>query len=164
MNSSGFLIRRLTPDDWEENRDIRLAALAEAPEAFGSNLAREQQFTEEIWRSRLTTAAVFAAERNGDRRLIGTAAGLPGEIDGTARLIAMWVAPDARRQGIGEALVQQIITWAHTAGFQRLELEVTVGNTGAERLYERCGFAETDTREIRKDERLHRTVVMVREL
>lgn len=164
MNTSGLLIRRLTPDDWEEYREIRLAALTEAPEAFGSNLAREQQFTEEIWRSRLTTAAAFAAEQDGDRRLLGIAAGLPTDMTVAARLIGMWIAPEARRQGVGEALVHQVIAWAQAEGFSWLELEVTTGNTGAERLYERCDFVRTGEKVADDGEREHRTVVMVREV
>jgi RimJ/RimL family protein N-acetyltransferase len=157
-------IRRLSPDDWAAYREIRLAALADSPEAFGSTLAREQQFTEAIWRSRLTTAAAFGAERHGDRCLLGIAAGLPTGITGSAILVSMWIAPEARRQGIGEALVHQVIAWAKAGGFSRLELEVTAGNTGAERLYERCGFARTGENVSVNGEREHRTVVMVREI
>ena len=162
MSVSGVLIRRLTPDDWAAYREIRLAALAESPEAFGSTLEREQQFTEEIWRSRLTTAATFAAERDDD--LIGIAAGLPTAIAGSAILISMWIAPDARRRGIGEALVLRIISWAQVEGFSRLELEVTTGNSTAERLYERCGFTRNGETMSINTEQEHQTIMMVREI
>jgi len=162
MNRSGVRIRRLSPDEWAAYREIRLAALAESPDAFGSSLERSRQYTEEIWRDRLTTAVTFAAEREADRRLLGIASGLPTAIAGTAALIGMWVAPEARRQGIGEALVQRVIAWALEAGVSRLELEVTVGNDRAERLYARCEFARAEQATWHSPEDGHRTITMAR--
>lgn len=139
---SDVIVRQLAPDEWERFRDIRLAALLDAPTAFGSTYAQSVVYTEHIWRSRLTTAAMFAAEEND--RLIGIAGGLPGQNDdGTAIVISMWVDPAARSRGIGEQLVQRVIEWARVGGFRRLTLWVTVGNDSAERLYTRCGFVPT---------------------
>lgn len=139
---SDAVILQLVPDDWERFRDIRLAALLDAPAAFGSTYAQSVVYTEHIWRSRLTTAIMFAAESGG--RLIGIAGGLAGQNgDGTAMLISMWVDPAARGEGIGARLVNRVIEWARAERFQRLTLWVTVGNDAAERLYARCGFVPT---------------------
>jgi GNAT superfamily N-acetyltransferase len=48
-------LRVLTPDDWPVWRELRLAALAEAPYAFGSRLAD--------WRSQVGDQLVRAVER-----------------------------------------------------------------------------------------------------
>jgi hypothetical protein len=60
---------RLTGDDWQTLRDVRLAALADAPYAYGSTLAVEQGFDESTWRDRIDTAlwvlAVHDAENAG---------------------------------------------------------------------------------------------------
>ena len=54
-------LRVLTPDDWRIWRRIRLAALAEAPYAFGSRLADWQGDgdREERWRARLGIPGSF---------------------------------------------------------------------------------------------------------
>ncbi|GAA3444913.1 GNAT family N-acetyltransferase [Planomonospora venezuelensis] len=54
-------VRRLTPEDWRTFRDIRLAALADAPEAFSSSLAREQAYDDARWQ------AMMAPERGHPR-------------------------------------------------------------------------------------------------
>lgn len=137
--------RRLTPDDWRGFRDIRLTALRDAPYAFGSTYATSSQYTETVWRSRLLAAAYFVAVQG--ERSVGLIGGLPLEANpGTALLISMWVAPELRGQGVGSALVERVIAWAHEQGFARLELEVTPGNDEAERLYTRCGFIRTGYR------------------
>ncbi|MGH2548874.1 MAG: GNAT family N-acetyltransferase [Thermomicrobiales bacterium] len=138
---SEIAIRQLTPDDWERFRDIRLAALLDAPSAFGSTYAQTVIYTEHIWRSRLTTATMFAAEESG--HLLGIAGGLPTQTDNTAALISMWVDPAGRSRGIGEMLVKRVIQWARDERFLGLKLWVTVGNDSAERLYIRCGFVPT---------------------
>ena len=59
---------------------------------------------------------------------------------GTAWLISMWVAPDARRQGVGGALIDAIIDWARSSGLNRLLLDVADNNGAAIDLYARKGF------------------------
>jgi RimJ/RimL family protein N-acetyltransferase len=140
--SGGIRIARLVPDDWAAFRDVRLAALAEAPYAFGSTLAYEQGHDEAAWRSRLDSRAQFAV-RDGDGAVIGTAGalGAPPVI----RLISMWIAPAARGGGLGEALVRHVIAYVRELGARELQLAVALANPGAERLYERCGFRRIGT-------------------
>jgi ribosomal protein S18 acetylase RimI-like enzyme len=50
------------------------------------------------------------------------------------------VAAQARRQGIGRALLSQAVDWARAAGVRKLELHVFPHNEPAIRLYEAFGF------------------------
>lgn len=135
------MIRRVDPDEWERFRELRLTALAEAPYAFGSTLARELGFDEETWRARLARGRQLVAERDGD--WLGTVAGVAAEDGSGAELVSMWVAPQARGGGLGAELVLAVIDWARAAGHDRLSLWVAEGNQRAERLYLRLGFART---------------------
>jgi ribosomal protein S18 acetylase RimI-like enzyme len=131
----------LVPADWVAYREIRLAALADAPSAFGSTVAGEEAMTPADWQARLTRRFTFAARAASG--LVGTAAGIPGDVAGHADLVGMWVHPDWRRRGIGGLLVRAVIDWATAAPFRAIDLWVTVGNDAAEALYTRLGFVRT---------------------
>jgi ribosomal protein S18 acetylase RimI-like enzyme len=140
------MVRVVGEDDWEQARDVRLAALSEAPYAFGSTYAREAPFTEEQWRGRLSSRSVTFFAELPDR---GEPAGLAGvyEEDGLADLVSMWVRPSARGLGVGEALVTAAADWAKTRDHDALYLWVTETNPAARKLYERLGFIPTGERQ-----------------
>jgi GNAT superfamily N-acetyltransferase len=141
----------LTPADWVAYREIRLAALADAPSAFSSTLAREQAMTPADWRARLTRRSTFGARAAPG--LVGTAAGIPGDVAGHADLVGMWVHPDWRRRGIGGLLVDAVIAWAAAGPYRALDLWLSVGNDAAEALYARYGFVRTGaTQPMREDD------------
>jgi ribosomal protein S18 acetylase RimI-like enzyme len=125
----------LTPDDWPRWRELRLAALAEAPHAFGSRLSDWQRATEDRWRARLCDVAY---------NVLAVLDGVPvGMVSGTAEspveLISMWVAPIARGRGVGDALVRAVLEWSERRG-TATRLAVRQHNAPAIALYERHGF------------------------
>lgn len=52
----------------------------------------------------------------------------------------LYVAPPARRQGVGSALLQAAADWARAAGAIRLTLATAVDNRAAQALYEGRGW------------------------
>jgi ribosomal-protein-alanine N-acetyltransferase len=56
------------------------------------------------------------------------------------------VPAQARRQGIGGALVLTVVAWARDLGAAEIWLEVRESNKHALRLYQRCGFSITGRR------------------
>lgn len=56
------------------------------------------------------------------------------------------VHPNFRRQGIGEQLMQSIISYARSRGAKRITLEVRASNLTAQSLYEKLGFVGVGTR------------------
>lgn len=62
----------------------------------------------------------------------------------TAHVTDIYVRPEARRRGIGRALLAGVIEPAREAGLGHVSLEVQLRNTDARRLYERLGFVAYD--------------------
>ena len=136
-----LVIRRLAASDWAAFREIRLTALRDAPEAFGSTASDAERLDEAEWRRRVEGRAVFLAEVASQR--VGLVAGIGGDQPGEAELISMWVTRAWRGHGVGDRLVEAVLAWAADEGFTSVRLWVSKGNIRAERLYTRHGFAAT---------------------
>ena len=132
-------IERLSVDEGRRLRTIRLRALADAPDAFGSTYAEVAVRPLEIWPKQLQEIATFVAVKGAeDVGLVRCAS--DEQNDETAWLISMWVAPEARGQGVGDALIDAVIECARSSGAIRLLLDVGDHNEQAIALYARKGF------------------------
>ena len=138
-------IRIFTTDEWQIYKDLRLGALVEAPYAFGSSYAEESQRPDSYWARRLTNGASSEWDLPLIAEVDGQPAGLSwGKIEPVepekAYLYQVWVKPEFRRLGLGQMLVEAVITWAREKNARCLELGVTAGDSPAMRLYQRLGF------------------------
>jgi GNAT superfamily N-acetyltransferase len=157
---TGASVHRAAPDEWRLFREVRLAALHDAPSAFWTTAAVAGALTEVEWRRRLADAACFVAVADG--RPVGLAAGLDEE-PGVAELISMWVDPSWRGRGVADELVIAVTGWAAGEGVSRVQLWVAVGNDAAERLYARHQFVRTGrVQAMYPDEPARREFEMVR--
>ncbi|NEX62398.1 GNAT family N-acetyltransferase [Noviherbaspirillum galbum] len=145
---SMLVISRFSPEEWTAYRDLRLRALAESPDAFGSTLAQERERPDPEWERRLAAGVSSALDLPLLARLDARHAGLawcritPDSQHATrkAALYQVWTAPDCRGHGVGKGMVETSIAWARNNGAQGIALAVTCGETPARRLYERLGF------------------------
>jgi RimJ/RimL family protein N-acetyltransferase len=142
---SDFVIRRSDPADAEQLTRLADSVSAE-PEGWLISVAGE-------WRSagderrflkalrRYPHAAVFVAERE-DGTLVGrlSVGRDPHPASAHVADVGLMVAFDARRQGVGTALLQAAVEWAREAGIRKLELHVFPWNEAAIALYEAFGF------------------------
>ena len=87
-------------------------------------------------------AAVYVAEREEDGVIIGRLSLARDTHPASAHVadLGLMVAADARRQGVGWALLEAAVEWARGAGIRKLELHVFPWNEPAIKLYERFGF------------------------
>lgn len=164
-----FEVRRAEEAGWRELRRIRLRALRDDPDAFGSTYETEAPHREPDWRSWFTgwtrgaRQAVFAATDGHGWVGVALGAAFPGE-PGVAHLFAMWVEPSWRRRGVGSALTEAVAGWASELGFERVVLGATETNPAAVALYEAWGFVDTGERRPLRDGSALTTIVMERTL
>jgi RimJ/RimL family protein N-acetyltransferase len=140
-----FRVRQAEPSDAEQLTRLAAAVSAE-PEGWLISVAGE-------WRSagderrylkalrRYPHAAVFVAER-GDGTLVGrlSIGRDPHPASTHVADVGLMVAADARRQGVGTAMLQAAMEWARSAGVRKIELHVFPWNEAAIKLYEELGF------------------------
>ncbi len=138
-------IRPLQPEQWELHKRLRLAALADAPHAFTTQLADVITRTDAEW-------AEITARRAGDPHGVTYFAFVQDEACAMAscvltelgaELLAVWVAPTHRRQGVGHALVEYARQWAQARGVDTLVVGVYADNVEAVRFYMHAGFVAT---------------------
>ncbi|MGH3412702.1 MAG: GNAT family N-acetyltransferase [Marmoricola sp.] len=98
-------LRFLHADDWRVWREIRLRALADSPDAFGSTLARERSFTEVDWRRRCGDRSVVAF--HGD--LAVACGAVFADRPGYAAVVAMWVDPAQRGRGHSRRILDALV-------------------------------------------------------
>jgi DNA-binding MarR family transcriptional regulator/GNAT superfamily N-acetyltransferase len=88
---------------------------------------------------------LWVAERNG--AIAGSVFVMPSDgIPGSAQLRMLYVEPDARGLGIGRTLVDQCVTFARNAGYERMRLWTHTIQESARRLYAGAGFETVESK------------------
>jgi len=150
------MIERVGPEQWELLQSARLAALADAPAAFGATLDDESSLPESSWRARTAEAAWFVATHRdipaGLVALTGidpdTRDSMPLVLDpppAEIKILGMWVHAGFRSAGVADELIAQCARFAYDHGVASVTLGVFDDNARAIRFYERCGFAAMGT-------------------
>ncbi len=135
-------VRRIERADRAALREIRLEALGDAPQAFGSTLDGARRLSDRQWREKATTTHYFLAERDG--AVVGMASGgFSDQYPGTHWLYGMYVTPAARGSGAAELLVRAVSDWARTESAREIHLHVASGAHRARGFYEKNGFTVT---------------------
>lgn len=145
MPSRSPLVRRLTPSDAPALRQLRLDALRETPEAFGSSYEEEHTLTLDDFRAWIAPAddsAMFGAFADGALAgIIGVARQRRLKVRHKAHIWSVYVAPAWRGQGLARQLMQAALGHAGAMrGVRTVQLSVTANNAAARRLYASLGF------------------------
>jgi ribosomal protein S18 acetylase RimI-like enzyme len=144
------VIRRIRSDEVDVYRAFRLRALADAPDAFGDSYALAIARPPDFWRQRVadTSAGVDSVLMVAADAATGTWLGMTGcyvddPSDGSALVVSVWVAPEARRRRLARRLLDAVVEWAPERKVRTLRLWVTETNQAARALYLGAGFVPT---------------------
>jgi ribosomal protein S18 acetylase RimI-like enzyme len=133
-----------------EARLLRTAVLDSvrtSPAAFSRTFAEIEAKPASYWSGAVQASSWAVLEVEGD--VVGIAAAKQPDPDTdpqdreVARFIeSVWIAPDQRRRGFGERLVEYLIETQLDEGFREFYLWVFEDNRNAIELYERMGFED----------------------
>lgn len=136
-----MLVRSTCEADWESLKEIRLAALLDAPAAFGVRHTAAAAYSDAAWRER-------ASNRGPAHYLLafidGVAVGIVGAVVNAAsdlNLIAMWVSKAHRGSAAAASLVDAVKQRAVAQGRARVILDVSPDNARAAAFYRKQGFS-----------------------
>lgn len=142
---SRYTIRKVEPSDLDAFWQLRLKALADHPEAFGSDYATSKasgpSYTERGYFEG-GIDSLFAAF-SADGELVGQAGTFAegGKRSHIAHIISVYVHPDHRGHRIGASLVQKCIDHLRSfSAITSIRISVTASNNSALRIYVQLGF------------------------
>lgn len=150
-------IRLVTEKDWHTLKTIRLAALLDAPTAFGVSHASAAAQSDAQWRERAAAAGRggtafwlafddVAGSADAAHATQAPAGMIGAGVDGGGRynLIGMWLRPERRGSGAAARLVDAVKARAVALGHARVVLDVAPENTRAARFYANQDFTFLD--------------------
>jgi RimJ/RimL family protein N-acetyltransferase len=146
VSTADLKIRVLDQGEWKLYREVRLAALEDAPEAFVARFEDEASRGEEFWQERMSRAIRIVAER-GDEPVGLVGLGLHDDGDPeTGEVLGLWTAPTVRGQHVARGLVSTAARKATQDGFRLLYFWAVSDNATAVGFASSFGFRPTSKR------------------
>lgn len=139
-------IRRLTENEWDTYRTLRLASLKESPQAFTSEYDDEVTYDEARWRDRMGTSVRLAAYEEGEG--VGIVSVGRHEVleEGMSEVFALWVRPESRGTTVATDLMDAAVAEARALGLRRLCYWVDTDNGRAVAFASGYGYRPTSYR------------------
>ncbi len=135
-----FIIKQLTVDDWKIWKELRLEALKNSPESFGSSYEEEVNWPDLDFQNSLTKSDIFGVFVADS--LISCAGFYTLNSAKTRHRDVIWgmyTKEEYRGQGIASALIEKVINHARSRVTQ-LHLTCVTSNLGAVAFYQKHGF------------------------
>ena len=149
MNNNNIHIRGLRHDEWQNLLKIRLEAITNHPNYFGSTPEKTLKITQSEWHDRINSnhSRIFGLFDDND--LIGiTGIVKHNAKPGHAIMIMSYIKPNYRKQGLSELLYQARIDWAKSQDdIHTLEIGHRHGNESSRRANQKAGFTFTHKEE-----------------
>jgi L-amino acid N-acyltransferase YncA len=143
LAAAPIAIAALTPADWDDVRRIYAEGIA-----TGNATLETETPSWEKWDRGHRPDARFVAREGG--RIVGWAALTRVSercvYEGVAE-VSVYVAADARGQGVGRRLLEELVRASEDAGVWMLQAGIFPENAASVALHEKCGFRIVGTRE-----------------
>lgn len=138
-------IRAMKPEDWPAVRSVYLEGIGTGEATFETAAPTWEQ-----WDSDHFSSARLVATDENDGEIKGWAALSPVSrrqaYSGVAE-VSVYVAEPSRRQGVGKALLKQLIMESEQMGLWTLQASVFPENSASVELHKSLGFREVGIRE-----------------
>lgn len=141
-------IIKLSPQRWEEYKQIRLEALKNEPTAFDVTPEEESQRINDNWEQEVqglfnsqTKTALFAQLNDRLIGMVGAGIGETKKSRHIAVIFGMYVVPDFRGQGIAKELMVNLLKdLKENHQIEKVNLGVYTHHVQAVSLYKKLGF------------------------
>lgn len=158
--------------DWLAYKNLRLRALKEDPQAFGSKYDEAMTAPDSKWQNRLLSVAdekswaVFAKQNN---QLVGMVFAIQNtdqeKTEHIAEIVSMYVAKEARGQHIARQILEALLTKLAKNKIFIAKLSVVKEQKAAVNLYQKMGFKITGHQDdIEGDGQIHTELLMEKKL
>ncbi len=141
-----FTIRAFHPDEWEQFRDVRLAALKATPGVYGTHYEDALRRTEEAWRATVSGPSNQSFGLFDGKTLIGITSVFAWDEDPSGRtaiLASSFIEDSYRRSGLSRMLYDARIAWIKQHGqFTRIVVGHRASNEASRRANQHYGFIE----------------------
>lgn len=139
-------VRRIAERDGPLLREVRLAAIADSPGAFTTNLEAARARPEEAW-TRVAEAHSGADDQaTWFAEVDGATAGMVSAFrteDDAVTMTSLWSAPTHRRIGVADALIGAVREWAVGVSAVEVRQWLVERNAHARAFHEAQGFEPT---------------------
>lgn len=134
-------IIKLPPERWNEYKALRLRALKDDPQSFGSSYAKETDYSDEKWQEKTNDNVFFATDGDSLVGMLGIWQSDEDKENKTANVFGVYVVPEFRGKGISKLLMQSLVEELKTnPNISKLKLTVNKNQLSAVKLYEVFGF------------------------
>lgn len=160
-------IIQLSATKWQQYKSLRLRALKEDPQAFGSSYKKELQYSDKKWQSRLTGGdlIIFA---NLDQQLVGMAGAYQTDADQKSQsstIFGVFVVSEARGKGVSRKIMKALLRLLKDRGVAQVNLTVNKDQLAAIGLYRKLGFQVIREKKVVLGDGLeHAEIVMTKRL
>lgn len=143
-------IRPVRPEEWEKLRDLNIEIMVNNPSYdddlivdFASTPRGEQFFREAIERN---DGCCLVAEEDGNflGYVNGGTKDVPYRKSKYFEIENLGVIPDRKGTGLGSRLLESVIEWAKSNGYQKIYVESYANNQEALAFYRKHGFGDID--------------------